>query len=66
MDKELLINEAVQSWCLYGHTINKSFEFNNFLIESKPLENILKTNSEEKILKFIEYIKTQIVILEKL
>lgn len=40
MNKEQLIKEAIESWCLYGHTINKAFEFKDFLIESKPLENV--------------------------
>ena len=63
MNKEQLIKEAIESWCLYGHTINKAFEFKDFLIESKPLENVLHSNSEEKIIQFISYVKSQIELL---
>ncbi len=45
MDKEKLIKEGIESWCLYGYTINKASEFKDFLIESKPLENVLHSNS---------------------
>ncbi|MCZ8298372.1 MAG: hypothetical protein O9297_14270 [Flavobacterium sp.] len=65
MDKEKLIKEAIESWCLYGYTINKAFEFKDFLIESKPLENVLHSNSEEKIIQFISYVKSQIELLEE-
>ena len=65
MNKEQLIKEAIESWCLYGHTINKAFDFNDFLIESKPLENVLHSNSEEKISQFIFYVKSQIELLEE-
>jgi hypothetical protein len=64
MSKEKLINEAIESWCLYGQTINKAFEFNDFLIESNPLEKALNSNSDEKIIQFIAYIKSQIKLLE--
>jgi len=49
MTKDELIKNATDVWCLYGQAINRAFEFNNFLIESGSLENVLKSNSEEKI-----------------
>jgi len=66
MAKEELIKNATDIWCLYGQAINKAFEFNGFLIESKPLEIILKSNSDEKIKKFIEYVNTQITVLHNI
>lgn len=64
MAKDELIKSATKIWCLYGQAINKAFEFNGFLIESKPLEIVLKSNSEEKIIQFIDYVKSQIDLLE--
>ncbi len=64
MKKDELIKSAIDVWCLYGQAINKAFEFNDFLIESAPLENILASNSEEKIVQFINYVKSQIDLLE--
>lgn len=66
MTKDELIKNATDVWCLYGQAINRAFEFNNFLIEGGPLENVLKSNSEEKIKKFIEYVNTQITVLNNI
>jgi len=64
MTKEELIKNATDIWCLYGQAINKAIEFNGFLIENKPLEIVLKSNSDEKIIQFIDYVKSQIELLE--
>lgn len=66
MNNEKLIQEVNENWRLYGRTINKIFDFKGFIIDGNPLQNILETNSEEKIKKFNEYIKTQIVLLENI
>lgn len=66
MKKLSLKEEAIITWCNYGDAINKAFNFINFNVDGEPLEKVLETNSEEKILKFIEYIKTQIEQLEKI
>ena len=66
MTKDELIKNATDAWCLYGQAINKAFEFDNFLIESAPLENVLKSNSIEKNKKFIEYVNTQITVLNNI
>lgn len=64
MTKDELIKSATDIWCLYGQAINEAFDFNGFLIESKPLEIVLKSNSDEKIIQFIDYVKSQIELLE--
>lgn len=64
MEKDELIKSATDIWCLYGQAINKAFEFNGFLIESKPLEIVLKSNSDEKIIQFIDFVKSQIELLD--
>ncbi len=66
MPKDELIKNATEIWCLYGQAINEAFDLNGFLIESEPLEHVLKSNSEEKIKKFIEYVKTQITVLNNI
>lgn len=64
MAKEELIKNATDIWRIYGQAINKAFELNGFLIECKPLEIVLKSNSDEKIIQFIDYVKSQIELLE--
>lgn len=64
MKKDELIQNATKIWSQYGKAINKAFEFNDFLIESTTLENVLKSNSEEKINRFIKYVESQIKLLE--
>jgi hypothetical protein len=66
MTKEELIKNATDIWCLYGQAINKAFELKGFLIESEPLEYVLKSNSEEKIKKFIAYVNKQITVLNNI
>jgi hypothetical protein len=64
MAKDELIKSATDIWCSYGQAINKTFEFNGFLIESTPLEIALNSNSDEQIIRFIEYVKSQIELLQ--
>jgi hypothetical protein len=52
--KDELIKRASDIWCLYGQALNKAFEFNGFLIDGTPLENVLSSNSEEKIIRFVD------------
>ena len=66
MAKDELINRATDKWCLYGQAINKAFEFNGFLIDGTPLENVLRSNSEEKIIRFIDYVESQIETLKEI
>lgn len=66
MPKDELIKNATEIWRRYGQSINEAFELNGFLIESEPLEYVLKSNSEEKIKKFIAYVNTQITVLNNI
>jgi hypothetical protein len=64
--KDKLIKEAIETWCLYGKAVNKPADFNDFLLEGTTLMDVLESNSEENIIKFIEYFKKQTVLVEKI
>lgn len=66
MEKEKLINDAIESWSNYGKAINNAFGFDNFYIEIEPLQKVIETNSEVKIQLFISYIKDRIEELNQL
>lgn len=66
MEKEKLINDAIESWSNYGKVINNAFGFDNFYIEIEPLQKVIETNSEVKIQLFISYIKDRIEELNQL
>ena len=61
MEKEKLIKEAVETWCSYGNAINTAFGFQNFYIEGETLNNVLNTNSETEIRKFIKYVNNRFI-----
>ena len=65
MTKDELMKSATKIRCWYEQAINKAFEFNGFFIESKPLEIVLKSNSDKKIIQFIDCLESQIDLLEE-
>lgn len=66
MEKEKLINDAIESWSNYGKAINNAFGFDNFYIQIEPFQKVIETNSEIKIQLFISYIKDRIEELNQL
>lgn len=66
MKKEELIQEAITVWCNYGKAINIAFKFNDFYIDSQPLQNIISSGSEERIKSFISYVQDKIKELEQM
>ena len=66
MTREKFNKEATELWMQYGRLINEKFGFKNYLIDGKPLEDLINNPSDEKINEFIAYIKEQITMLREI
>ena len=58
MLSEELKKETIKIWIEYSEAIKKAFNLNGF-IEAEPVLNVLQTEDEEKVKKFIAYIKSK-------
>ena len=57
MTKELE-KEATEAWVNYGKAIQKVFGFKGFIVAG-PLLKVISTGSEEKVRRFISYVKAK-------
>ena len=60
MADQKMIAEAIRAWKELGFTINEVF--GQGIVDTKPLENVISSNDENKLARFIHAVKESTVI----